>query len=197
MQEGWSRDWTSVSNKKLMALTFDEIKELTLEDRFYLLFRPFTVDQYNRVAVVYSFVVNTGTDLESYKEVSDHKWRVRVLKKLCENQVDVSYVFMLITSMLYEDLLTSKQIQTHLDRRAIDKVVGMIFGTSTSTKNYKKALNCYKDIQLEDFKRLFEYDDLDEDAVEFLKDEQKKLERKLLRKRAKEALQDKPKIEAL
>lgn len=196
MQEGWSRDWTSVSIKKLMTLTFEDIKKLTVEDRFYLLFRPFTVDQYNRVAVVYSFVVDTGTDLECYKEISDPKWRLRVLKKLAENK-DYSYVFMLITSMLYEDLLTSKQIQTHLDRRAIDQVAGMIFCTSTFDKNYKKALNCYKDIQLEDFKRLFEYDDLDEDAVEFLKAEQKKLERKLLRKRAAEALQDKPKIEAL
>lgn len=197
MQEGWSQDWTKVSNKKLMALTFDDIKKLTVEDRFYLLFRPFRIDQYNRVAVVYAHIVNCGTDLNSYKEVLDPKWRLRVLKKLAENKNYVGYVFLLITSMLLGDLLTVKQIQTYLDRRAIDQVVGIIFNTSISDKIYKKALKCYKDIQPEDFNRLFEYDDLPADTVEFLKGEQKKLERKLLRKRAAEVLQDKPKIEAL
>lgn len=197
MQEGWSQDWTKVSNKKLMALTFDDIKKLTVEDRFYLLFRPFRIDQYNRVAVVYAHIVNCGTDLDSYKEVLDPKWRLRVLKKLAENKNYVGYVFLLITSMLLNDFLTVKQIQTYLDRRAIDQVVGIIFNTSISDKIYKKALKCYKDIQPEDFNRLFEYDDLPADTVEFLKGEQKKLERKLLRKRAAEVLQDKPKIEAL
>lgn len=197
MQEGWSQDWTKVSNKKLMALTFDDIKKLTVEDRFYLLFRPFRIDQYNRVAVVYAHIVNCGTDLNSYKEVLDPKWRLRVLKKLAENKNYVGYVFLLITSMLLGDLLTVKQIQTYLDRRAIDQVVGIIFNTSIPDKIYKKALKCYKDIQPEDFNRLFEYDDLPADTVEFLKGEQKKLERKLLRKRAAEVLQDKPKIEAL
>lgn len=194
IREGWSQDWTKYDLDDLFEIATDSYETLTPEDRMYLLYANSECMTcfYNE----YHDDITGGAHLV-FKELSDPL----LLKKFIEHWLEFEErnenacedIAILFSRMISFGHLSPNLVQNTISREMIDRLTGLELNDDDffCEEYTERFLDCYENIQLSDFDRLLNRDEIDREGKEFLFKRRIELENALLKNRA-DLIMEKP-----
>lgn len=190
---GWSQNWSEYDLDDLYEIATDSYETLTPEDRMYLLYANSEC-----MTFLYNEYYNDITG--GYRLVFEELSNPLLLKKFIEHWLEFEErnedvcedIAILFSRMIAEGYLLPDLVQNMIPREMIDRLTGLELNDDDffNEETTEKFLECYKNIQLGDFDRLLMRDDIENIGKEFLLLKRMNLEKSMLNKVAKDALED-------